>query len=133
MGLILALLRWWFGAIQRRHFRHVVFVTIMADVPSELPRDAIYVVGPPLRPKWAVFDCPCVDRHRLALDLTQIHYPSWRLAMRRGRPTIWPSVDVRAGKRCHYFVRDGRVLNVGDASDHRPALGPPVENARAGL
>ena len=91
----------------------------MADVPSELSRHVFYVVGSPARPKWAVFDCPCADGHRLALDLTPTHYPSWRLALHRGRPTIWPSVDVRAGKRCHYFVRDGRVLNVSDASGHR--------------
>ncbi len=91
----------------------------MADVPGELSRHALYLVGSPSRPKWAVFDCPCTDRQRLALDLTQTHYPSWRLDLRRGRPTIWPSVDVRAGKRCHYFVRDGRVINVNDASDRR--------------
>jgi hypothetical protein len=92
----------------------------MADVPSELSRHVVYVVGLPTRPKWAVFDCPCADRHRLALDLTPTHYPSWRLLVDRGWPTIWPSVEVRAGKHCHYFVRNGRVLNVG-----RPTEGPP--------
>jgi len=90
----------------------------MAEVPTELSRHAVYVVGSPAHPKWAVFECPCADSHRLALNLAPTHYPSWRLVVDRGRPTIWPSVDVRAGKRCHFFLRSGRVLRVRDASDH---------------
>jgi hypothetical protein len=106
------------GAVQRRHFRRVVYVSIMADVPIELSRRTLYVVGPLARPKWAVFDCPRADGHRVALDLSPSHLPSWRLVVDRGRPTIWPSVDVRAGKRCHFFVRGGRIVNVRDRGDH---------------
>ncbi|MHB1775729.1 MAG: DUF6527 family protein [Acidimicrobiales bacterium] len=61
-------------------------------------------------PKWIVFWCPCGHGHRIELDAHVTHRPSWAVTFDgSGRPTISPSVDVQADRRCHFWVRHGRV------------------------
>jgi hypothetical protein len=112
MGLIGALVRRVTVAVWPPHFRRVTYVAEMADVPDQLARHVMMVVGSRERPKWAVFECPCRRRHRVLLNLQPRQYPSWKLSVDHGRPTIWPSVDVRGLTRCHYFVAGGKVSNV---------------------
>lgn len=98
------------------HFRRVVHVWELPDVPTVLAADAIYVAGRDALPKWAVFRCPCERGHRVTLPLQG--YPRWSVRYRRGGPTMSPSVDVRGdwsgGRRCHYGIRNGRVTWVSD-------------------
>jgi hypothetical protein len=89
----------------------------MASIPEKIPRHIVVVVGTADRPKWTVFDCPCSAGHLVTLNLSHGHWPCWRLTVSKGRPTIWPSVDVRASVRCHYFVTQGRVAVVSDLLD----------------
>jgi hypothetical protein len=92
----------------RPHFRRTALVESVGAVPEILPGDTIVLVGSE-RQKWAVFDCPCGAGHRVTLNLQPSHYPVWRASRRGHRLTIWPSVDVRDARRCHYFITNGFV------------------------
>ena len=99
------------------HFRLIVHVAELPDVPAQLDADTIYVAGAQDLPKWAVLQCPCSRAHRITLSL-QSGRSRWSVRPGRGAPTVGPSIDVRAdvadGVRCHYWIRDGVVHWVPD-------------------
>jgi hypothetical protein len=79
-----------------------------ADLPANLPRHELAVLGDPVSPKWLLLECPCGNGHRLQIDLDARHAPNWRLE-RRG-PDVYPSIDYRGPeRRCHFWLKDGRV------------------------
>lgn len=100
----------------RRHgwstprIRRVLVVESRAELPGAISRRSLAVIGAD-RPKWLVFWCPCGHGHRIDLDAHARHRPSWSIVVDgRGRPTVTPSIDVRGERRCHFWVRQGRVV-----------------------
>ena len=89
-------------------------VAELHDVPEDLEPGVIYIAGTTILRKWVVFACPCERPHRVTLSLQPNHRPHWRVRVGLGRATIYPSVDVREWRRCHYTIRDGRVQWVPD-------------------
>jgi hypothetical protein len=84
-------------------------VSELYDVPEDMSAETVYVAGTPERMKWAVFVCPCDFGHDITVSLQEEDHPHWRLRVDRGRPTIYPSIDVLDGRRCHYWIIRGRV------------------------
>ena len=85
------------------------------EVPERLPRNGVVLIGDPERLKWVVFDCPCRTGHRIMLNADPGRKPRWIL---KGLSpvTISPSIDYRgSNRRCHYFIRNGRVQWAGDS------------------
>ena len=124
MGLIVRLVEGLRRRFARPHFRRTVVVGTVGEVPESLPGDTIVLVGSE-RQKWAVFDCHCGAGHRVTLNLQPSHYPVWRVSRRGQRLTIWPSVDVRDARRCHYVVNDGFVYWVREEGGASPGGEPP--------
>jgi hypothetical protein len=81
----------------------------MADLPAEMPSDALAVIGSPEHPKWLVFECPCGRGHQLSVNLSPERRPYWRLVAARNGPSLYPSIDFAASHRCHFWLQDGRV------------------------
>lgn len=92
-----------------REFPRTLEVGELHDVPYDLDPRVIYIAGMTNLRKWAVFACPCDRPHRVTLSLQLSHRPHWSVRVRAGRATIFPSVNVRDLRRCHYTIRDGRV------------------------
>lgn len=92
-----------------RRWRIVDAVVAGDEVPEHLPRKAAVLVGTSEQPSWVAFDCPCDEAHRVMLNLNRTRRPRWSVT--GSRPlTIAPSIDeVRGVKRCHYFIRSGRI------------------------
>jgi hypothetical protein len=93
----------------------VVHIVAEADeIPDRLPPTGAVLVGSMEDPTWVAFDCPCVDRHRVMLNLDSRRRPTW--TMQSSNPlTLHPSIDeLRDQKRCHYFIREGKVRCVPD-------------------
>lgn len=110
-----SLLDWW----PWRRWRVVGWVEAADEVPADLPRTAIVMVGRPGAPKWAAFDCPCRKGHRILLPLSKTVMPRWTVQGER-ETTLSPSVDAWHGRqRCHYFIREGRTLWVTDVPNNR--------------
>lgn len=86
-----------------KHFAHVL------DIPEDLDRHTLALAGPSDRPKWAALECPCGHRHRLLVSLQHGHRPHWRLVIGDQGPGLYPSIDSIAERRCHFWLRDGRV------------------------
>lgn len=87
------------------------------EVPERLPRNGIVLVGSHGRLKWVAFDCPCRADHRILLNVDSGRRPFWQVTKdHAGRLTVSPSVDAMNGRsRCHYFIRDGRILWAKDS------------------
>lgn len=98
----------------RRKLRVVQIVAAADEIPDHLPRKGAVVVGSLENPTWVAFDCPCVDRHRVMLNLDPRRRPAW--TMQSSEPlTLRPSIDeLLDQKRCHYFIRGGKVQWVPD-------------------
>lgn len=113
-ALLEGVVAWLRARLRGESFRRVVYVGELYDVPELLDPAAFYVAGAEELPKWAAFACPCGTGHRVVLSLQAGHRPHWRLAVRAGAPSIWPSVDVLGVRRCHYWIRAGHVEWAGD-------------------
>jgi hypothetical protein len=84
------------------------------EVPEKLPPRSVIAIGSEDYPKWAVFDCPCGRGHRIMLSLSSGSSRRWHLEAMKPI-TLAPSIDSwHAGVRCHYFIRNGKVLWVRD-------------------
>lgn len=111
------LIDWW----RRRRwttprYPNLTYVPSRSDLPELPARRTVVVVGNAECPKWAVFACPCGHVHAIAVNLSPARHPSWRLEVNEGRPTLSPSVDcLPEGRRCHFWLRRGRVQWVQDA------------------
>ena len=101
-------IRWW-QWIPIFRWRVVATFASADDIPRRLPRNGAVIIGSSTQPKWVAFDCPCRAGHRILLNTDKVRRPYWSTTL-WGRLTITPSVDYSdASKRCHYFVRDGRI------------------------
>jgi hypothetical protein len=104
-------IRWW-DWFPFQSWRVVEIVADADDVAQRLPRNGISLVGGGGTLKWLVFDCPCQSGHRIMLNVDPARKPFWRVHVSgRRRVTVMPSVDYSdPAKRCHYFVRRGRII-----------------------
>lgn len=93
-------------------WRVVETVESADEVSMKLPCNGVSIVGDEVTPKWIVFDCPCRTGHRIMINADSKRRPFWRYELdRRDKLTISPSVDYSDRvKRCHYFVRGGKIL-----------------------
>ena len=90
-------------------WRVVANVEAADEIPDRLPRRGAVVVGARVHPKWIAFDCPCGAGHRIMHPTDRAHSPRWRVSSTR-KLTITPSIYYKScSRRCHYFIRDGRV------------------------
>jgi Family of unknown function (DUF6527) len=79
-------------------------------VPTNLPPRVAVLVAGAAGPGWLAFTCPCGDGHQVMINLAASRRPRWQLTGSRRAPTIHPSVDLADGdRRCHFWVRHGRV------------------------
>ncbi len=84
-------------------------------VPERLPSRTAFLVDRPSGQAWLVLDCPCRTSHRLMLSLSQSRKPRWTVNAKRPRLDVTPSVDAfHEGRRCHFWLRAGRVRWVPD-------------------
>ena len=90
----------------KARYTQVVVVAGRSDLPTSLHPRRVYQLGQ--RGKWAVLDCPCGRGHLLELNMAQPGRPQWTLR-ENGAPSLFPSVDFRGERRCHFWLRDGRV------------------------
>jgi hypothetical protein len=107
-----ALVDGWRRAIPGRpRIDRIAFYPAHSELPDSLPRNQLALVGgSERRAKWAMFECPCGTGHRIAVPLSSRREPTWRVAFNdRGRPSLYPSIDSDDTRRCHFWLRNGRI------------------------
>jgi hypothetical protein len=83
----------------------------MSDVPSPLPWDQVYLIGPRSQQKWAILACPCGCGDRIDVNLMSTRRPVWSLTWRRGEVNLSPSLwRPRGSCGSHFWVRGSRVV-----------------------
>jgi len=88
----------------------VAFYGEKDDLPDVPKASELAVAGSLENPKWALLDCPCGNGHTVLLPLQRSSPQHWSLTVDpRGSPTLSPSIDREAERRCHYWLRDGRI------------------------
>ncbi|MCP3446178.1 DUF6527 family protein [Bradyrhizobium sp. CCGUVB14] len=117
-------IRWWqwvwLDWLPRQPLQCVGLVESADEIPEKLPKNAAVVVGTMARPKWVAFDCPCKSGHRIMLNLDRARSPWWSLSKVDGPLSLSPSVNYYDGRRrCHYFVRNGKIDWSGDTFSER--------------
>ena len=99
----------WWQWLPIHPWRIVGDVESADDIPDRLPRNGIALVASGGALKWIAFDCPCRTGHRIMLNADKRRVPYWTLR-KSTLATISPSIDFQGhGRRCHYFVRNGRI------------------------
>ena len=104
MTLAQRFLRWW-----RRH-RGRLEVARVPEVPAELRRGVLALVGEDAEPWAAVLICPCGCDARTELLLAPGPETFWRVTHGPAGTTLSPSVWRTSGCRSHYFVRESAIL-----------------------
>lgn len=109
----------WRTCLPGATWRVVARVDDADEVPDKIAKNGAVLVGSREQPKWLALDCPCDTGHRVMVTLDPRHWPHWTLegGKRDTRLTLWPSIDCRRPqRRCHYFIRRGRVLWIRERS-----------------
>jgi len=84
-------------------------VSAADEIPTDIPKRHAVIVRNDGKSKWLAFDCPCGGGHRIMLNLDEARRPRWRVT-KISPLTIYPSVDdATSTRRCHFFIRGGRV------------------------
>jgi hypothetical protein len=97
-----------------RKWRVVVTVEAADEIPRRLPKHGAALVLRAGRPTWIAFECPCKRGHQIMVNLDKARSPKWELT-NRSPLTLAPSInDAAGGRRCHFFVRKGRIRWVYD-------------------
>lgn len=93
-------------------------------LPTKLPRREIAVAGTPAT--WAALECPCGNGHRLMVRIRpHDRMNTWTLSDQAPGPSLHPSIDsVTDQRRCHFWLRDGRVHWADDDKAPNPAARP---------
>lgn len=106
----LSRISWWdWLPLPWRKWRVVLRVDAGDQIPERIPRGGAVLVAPEESPTWIAFDCPCRQHHRVMLNLERQRHPYWTVDTIRPL-SISPSIDdVTRDRRCHFFVKDGKI------------------------
>jgi hypothetical protein len=85
-------------------------VVRVPDIPDQLKKWALYVAGEDGYDWSAVMLCPCGCGKTLEMNLLPDTKPVWKLTVHAdGTASLHPSVWLKTGCGCHFFLRGGRV------------------------
>ena len=90
--------------------RQRLTVTRTDQLPEQLSRRHLYVVGERGEDWFAAMACPCGCGALIDLNLLPPGRPCWTLTIHRnGSPTLSPSVWRQTGCRAHFYINEGRL------------------------
>jgi len=102
--------RWLRRAWQSYGPRRKIKAIVGDSLPKHLPSRNL-VLARDDGDDWCVgLRCPCGCGETIELLVIDEARPRWDVTIRRGRPTLRPSVWRKVGCRSHFWVRDGRII-----------------------
>ncbi|WP_342133506.1 DUF6527 family protein [Hydrogenophaga sp. OTU3427] len=80
-------------------------------LPQRLPRRDLVLAREAGENICVGMRCPCGCGRSIQLAAFDVARPRWGVtADRDGRPSLYPSVDVKKGCRSHFWVSHGRII-----------------------
>jgi hypothetical protein len=99
--------RFWSSFIGRASLDRSEHVT---DAPDRVKKNVVYIVGEDGYDWSAVMKCPGGCDKVLEMNLLPDTKPVWQVTEHDdGSVSLHPSVWLKAGCRCHFVLRQGRV------------------------
>jgi hypothetical protein len=94
------------------------YITVYTDeIPDELNKDTIYIIGENNHLWYSVMLCPCGCNERVQLSLHKEGRPRWYLSKNaNGTVSLKPSIWRTKGCRSHYFFENGYIRWCKDES-----------------
>ena|SRR5439155_12128639 len=91
-----------------RPYPKVVRVSNRAEAQRAAQNSGTLVlVVPGSIPKRLEMQCPCGCGELVSVNLMRASGPAWRLQVdRRGRVSVFPSVERRSGCKSHFFIEN---------------------------
>lgn len=83
--------------------------TFVKDIPQEMKRNVVYLVGERSYLWAAAFFCPCGCGELITLNLLKEARPRWKFHIRWGRISLFPSIWRKVGCGSHFHVRKGKI------------------------
>jgi hypothetical protein len=81
------------------------------DLPEQLRKRFVYVLGSNNDPWALAFMCPCGCNEVIQLNLLKEAKPKWEYEINSaGNITIRPSIWRRTGCKSHFFIKNGRII-----------------------
>lgn len=118
----------WFKSLTNKFsdlFRPRYRAIFVDDLPDQLNRNRVYLVGDHGEPWQAAMVCPCGCSANIQLSLVPHDEPRWEASVgRRGTVSLYPSVWRTRGCYAHFFVREGKIAWARDSGrpfSHRPS------------
>ena len=91
-------------------FRRGYRIIATDEVPEELQKSTVYVVGSADHPQYAFFSCPCGCGRRVDLNLNPDTRPCWQITWHlTGTISFAPSIWRKDGCRSHFFFKRNRL------------------------
>lgn len=106
---------WWYKARQtlelfQSWWRPMATQVIEGDAPAALRPRTVYIITDEGEPWQACMQCPLGCDHTIQLNLVEGVRPCWSSRVDKGLATLAPSVWRTDACRCHFFVRNGRIV-----------------------
>lgn len=86
------------------------FVMTEGQLPETLEKEKLYILTEDGVSWEAAMICPCGCGTRLEMNLLPDERPRWRYSVRKGLPSLHPSVNRKIGCRSHFILRQGRII-----------------------
>ena len=94
-----------FGLLGQTKFK-VIEVT---DLPAQLDKQKIYIVGEGPYRWFLALLCPCGCQEVIYLNVRPDSHPYWRIREHAGTISIDPSIWRQKGCGSHFYIRKGRI------------------------
>ncbi|MDO6719709.1 DUF6527 family protein [Psychrosphaera sp. 1_MG-2023] len=86
-------------------------VKYVDELPFNLRKGVVYVIGDEEFQAVASFHCPCGCGKVIDLNLLPAsNKPRWTICTPHGKPTLSPSIWRKVGCKSHFFIRNGKVV-----------------------
>lgn len=79
------------------------------DLPLELGKRKLYIVGEGEYRWFAAMKCPCGCGDIIKLNIRNDAHPYWRIIEYKGTVSLEPSIRRLSGCRSHFYLRRGII------------------------
>lgn len=114
MKLFTRVKAWILSLFTRTHFKRIIFVGRMSDIPEVVDDRTAYIVEKMGRQVWLVFNCPCSNPHRLTVNLSKERTPFWQVTFHDNKISVYPSVWLGDGCGNHFWIRNNNISKASE-------------------
>jgi hypothetical protein len=98
-----------FSEFCKRLFQTPFKTECVEDLPDDIKKKTLYIIGTKEEPWQVELFCPCGCEDKIVLPTNDTMKPRWYLEVKKGKPSLSPSIFRSKGCKSHFFLREGYV------------------------